>query len=101
MNTSNDTVEIKGSPAKLFGLLILGIGLTAACGAIVLGYIPVAPGSIRQFLAWVGLIFFGLILILIVYRLLNAKDVIVTITPEGIRDTRVAERIIPWSAVQR
>ena len=94
-------MEIRGSPAKLVGLLVLGIAMTAACAAIVLGYIPVRRGSIGEFFAWVGLIFFGLILILIAYRLMNAKDVVVTISQEGIRDTRVAERIIPWSAVEK
>lgn len=101
MTNAAQTMEIQGSPAKLIGLFILGIALTAACAAIVLGYIPVTPGSLRQFLAWTGLIFFALILVLIAYRLLTVKDAVVTITPQGIRDTRVAERIIPWSAVQK
>lgn len=99
MRDTAPTMEIQGSPAKLVWLLILGVAMTAACAAIVLGYIPVAPGSIRQLFAWVGLIFFGLCLALIVWRLMNAKDVVVSITPEGISDKRVAERMIPWSAV--
>ncbi len=101
MTNAAPTMEIQGSPAKLVWLLVLGIAMTAACAAIVLGYIPVRAGGIGEFSAWVGLIFFGLILVLIVWRLMNAKDVVVTITQEGIRDTRVAERIIPWSAVQK
>jgi hypothetical protein len=95
------TMEIKGSPAKLLGLLALGILMTAACALIVFGYIPVAAGSLRQFLVWAGLVFFALMTVLILYRLTKASDVLVTITPDGILDTRVAARIIPWSAVQK
>jgi hypothetical protein len=92
------TMEIQGSPAKLAGLFFLGILMTAASAFVALGGIA-RPGSYIEFLGWAGVVFFGAVLALIVYRLLNPKVVLVTITPEGILDTRVAERIIPWSAV--
>jgi hypothetical protein len=98
MPQTAQTMEIQGSPAKLVGLFFLGILMTAASAFVALGGIT-RPGSYIEFLGWAGVVFFGAVLALIVYRLLNPKVVLVTITPEGILDTRVAERIIPWSAV--
>jgi hypothetical protein len=100
MNDVSSTVEIKGSPAKLIGLLFGGILMTALCGMIVIGYIPVIAGSLRQFLSWVGLVFFAACTFLIASRLLRASSTVVTLSPEGILDTRVAERPIPWNAIQ-
>jgi hypothetical protein len=100
MSQTEQVLEIQGSPAKLLGLLALGILMTGACALIVLGYIPVAAGSLRQFLAWVGLVFFALMTIIIVSRLRRVSDTVVTLSPEGIVDTRVAERVIPWAAIQ-
>jgi hypothetical protein len=100
MNTSSETIEIKGSPAKLLGLVAIGILMTGACAMIVFGYIPVAGGSLRQFLVWVGLPFFGLCTLLAASRLLRASNTVVTLSPEGILDTRLSQRPIPWSAIQ-
>jgi hypothetical protein len=47
----------------------------------------------------VGVAFFGLCTWGILRRLLNASGPVVTLSPEGIRDTRVAKEPIPWSAV--
>jgi hypothetical protein len=100
MPQTAQTLEIQGSPAKLVGLLFLGVLMTAASAYAALGGIA-RPGSYIEFIAWVGVVFFGAILALIVYRMFNAKDVLVTITPEGILDKRVAARIIPWAAVRK
>jgi hypothetical protein len=45
--------------------------------------------------------FFGAFLALIVYRFFNAKEVLVTITGEGILDKRVAARIMLWATVRK
>ena len=37
---------------------------------------------------------------MVIWTLLTARGPVVTITPEGIRDTRIAADVIPWSAVQ-
>jgi hypothetical protein len=100
MEITEGTVEIKGSPAKLLGLVAIGILMTGACALVVFGYIPVAAGSLRQFLVWVGMPFFGLCTLLAASRLLRASDTVVTLSPEGLLDTRLSQRPIPWSAIQ-
>jgi hypothetical protein len=100
MSQTVQTLEIQGSPAKLAGLLFLGILMTAASAFVALGGIA-RPGSYIEFIGWVGVAFFGAILALIVYRFFNAKEVLVTITDEGILDKRVAARTIPWAAVRK
>jgi hypothetical protein len=100
MFQTDQIIEIQSSPGKLIGLLFLGVLMTAASAFVALGGIA-QPGSYIEFIGWVGVVFFGAILGLIVYRMFNAKDVLVTITPEGILDKRVAARIIPWAAVRK
>jgi hypothetical protein len=85
---------------KLISLLCLGVLMTAASGYTAFGGVA-PPGSYIEFIGWAGIVFFGAMLALIVYRLFNSKDVVVTITPEGILDTRIAARIIPWTAVRK
>jgi hypothetical protein len=100
MENLSNSVEIKGSPAKLIGLLAIGIALTVLCAMVAFGYIPVRAGSFRQFLIWVGLVFFGLGSLVIASRLLRASNTVVTLSQEGLWDTRLSERPIPWSAIQ-
>jgi hypothetical protein len=100
MSQTAQTIEIQGSPAKLAGLAFLGVLLIAASAFVAFGGV-VPPGSYVEFIGWAGVVFFGAMLALIVYRLFNAREVLVTITPEGILDKRVAARVIPWSAVRK
>jgi hypothetical protein len=100
MDTANGTIEIKGSPAKLLGLFAIGIVMTGLSGMIAFGAIPVRAGSYAQFMGWVGLLFFGLCTLVAASRLLRASNTVVTLSPEGLLDTRLSERPIPWSAIQ-
>lgn len=100
MESHNSVVEIKGSPAKLTGLLFLGVIMTALSGMIVWGTIPVRAGSLGQFMGWAGLLFFGLCTLVIGSRLMTSSKTIVTLSPSGYLDTRLSERPIPWAAIQ-
>ncbi len=101
MDATHTTVEIKGSPMKLIGLVLTGILLTAASGAIAVGTIPVRAGNLlAQPVGWVGLVFFGAGTLLIGWRFLKSSKTVVTLSPDGILDTRVSERPIPWAAIQ-
>jgi hypothetical protein len=100
METTVGTIEIKGSPAKLLGLFALGILMTLACALVTFGYIPVTAGSLRQFLIWVGVVFFGLGTLVAGSRLMRASDTVVTLSPNGLLDTRLSQRPIPWGAIQ-
>ncbi len=100
MNLNSETIEIKGSPAKLVGLVVLGIIMTGASGMIAFGIIPNVDGSFIQFIGWFGLLFFGACLLVAVSRFFASSKTVVTLSPEGLLDTRVAQKPIPWSEMQ-
>jgi hypothetical protein len=82
------------------GLLGIGIALTALSAAIAIDWIR-GGGLLIKLLMYVGVAFFGLCTIIAAWRLFTERGPVVTITPAGIRDTRVAPELIPWSAVKR
>jgi hypothetical protein len=94
----SDVMEIKGSRMKLIGLLAIGMLMTALSAALAFRWFPVAPSSVAW--GWVGLAFFGLCTALCVWRLLTAGRTVVTITPHGIKDVRLAADAVPWRAIQ-
>jgi hypothetical protein len=99
---SPQVIEIEGSPAKLLGLLGLGVLMTALSAAIAIPLLPdFRPNVIQQFVCYFGAIFFGACTVVIAWRLVTASGAVVTITPQGIRDTRVAAEFIPWRAVRK
>src|SRR5262249_14816964 len=95
------TVEIRGSPIKLIGLVGLGALATAGAASLAFRWLPgIGAGSFAEFIGYCGLLFFGLCTAMAFWRLLKANQTVVTITPRGIKDVRVAAEIIPWSAVR-
>ena len=97
INTTR-THDFRGSRAKLAGLIVLGIGMTALSLWIVIAGIA-APGSLGQLAGYIGALFFSAATAIAVYRLLTARKAVLTIAPEGIRDVRVADAFIPWTAI--
>lgn len=94
-------VEISASRFKLVLLTIAGIVMTVGSGLLAFRIIPrVMPGSYGEFVGWVGLIFFGLCTLLVVWRFFTAQGVVLTLNADGIRDTRISDKLIPWSAVR-
>jgi hypothetical protein len=93
-----DMMEIKGSPAKLVGLLALGLLMTGLSAAFALGRLPGPPSAVA--VGWLGLLFFGLCTVICLWRLLTAGRTVVTITSLGIKDVRVAANVVPWSGVR-
>jgi hypothetical protein len=92
------TVEIESSPAKLVVLLAMGLLLTA--GGIAILILPVLDhGTFRALLVYLGVLFFAFCTLLAAWRLVMTRGPVITITPDGIRDTRVAPQFIPWTAV--
>jgi hypothetical protein len=100
------TLEIESSPAKLFVLFGLGVLMTAvSVAAAVMPADMLSHGVFAREEAlvagWFGTVFFGLCTVVPLWRLFTARGPVITISPEGIRDTRVAAAFIPWSAITR
>jgi hypothetical protein len=97
-----DVVEIKTSAPRTLGLIFLSILLTAFSAAIALDVLPGERiGLVHRALGIVGVLFFGLGTAAWLWRHLGRRGVVLTISREGVRDTRIAPEMIPWSAVRR
>ena len=102
------TVEIKGSSAKLIGLGVMGIGMTALCAGI--GYVAfhsVEHTPYDQYarlgiiaVGIFGTLFFGWTTQIAIARFLSAGKTMVTLNRQGIHDKRVSERPIPWESIE-
>jgi hypothetical protein len=93
-------LEISQSPWRMIRLAVVGVALTALSASIAFRLLPnLQPDLFQQFIGYVGIVFFGLCTGILVWRLLTVRGAVVTITPEGIRDTRIAPELIPWSAI--
>jgi hypothetical protein len=94
-------VEIEASPVKLLGIAVISVVLTALSTAAALRAFPkIQPGSFAEFSGYVGMLFFGACTLFAVWKALTTHGPVVTITREGIRDSRIATELIPWSAVK-
>jgi hypothetical protein len=102
MTTTHDTsrtIEIEGSPAKLILLSVLGLVMTGASLFVVL-YPPLRTDIMAQIVGYFGTLFFGLCTLIGFVRLVRAGRPVVTISPLGIQDVRVASETIPWAAIK-
>jgi hypothetical protein len=100
MVDSRRSVEIEGSPVRMLGLAVLGFLMTALSAAVALHAFPnVPPGSFAEFAGYAGTVFFGACTVLGLWRAFTTDGPVVTIAPDGIRDSRVAAELILWSAV--
>jgi hypothetical protein len=97
-----DVVEIKTSAPRTLGLIGLSMLLTAFSAAIALDALPGEHIDIvsRAF-GIAGVLFFGLGTVAWLWRHLRSDGTVLTISREGIRDTRIAPETIPWSAVRK
>jgi len=94
-------VEIRSSPTKTTGLIVGAIGMTAGSASMAFRVLPgIDAGSFGEFVGYVGLVFFGLCTVLIFWRFLTTRGPVVTMDVQGICDTRIAKKVIPWSAVR-
>lgn len=93
-----EAVEFASSPLKL--LLLTGAGIVMTAASALLALRIGGPGSYAEFVGYVGLTFFGLGTLLLVWRLFTGRGVAVTLNSEGLRDARISEKVIPWSVVR-
>lgn len=91
-------MELKARHAKrTVGLLFFFCGLFVAGGAVIC--MATAPYSLGWWAGFFGASFFALGGVIFVRRLIDSRDAL-TISVRGVLDTRVADRIIPWSAIR-
>lgn len=98
----SEVIEIRQSPLKALGLLAAGVLMTLMCLAIVLGWLDGRPpDAVTLAVCWLGVLFFGLGTAIAAWRLATTgTGPVVTLSPAGIRDIRIAPETIPWAAVR-
>lgn len=95
------TLELLHSPLKMFGALVGGALMTALSLLFVLPVFPqLGSDPVTHAVGIVGTLFFGLCTLMIVRQWFTLQAV-VTLSPAGLRDVRVAREFIPWSAIER
>ncbi len=96
------TIEIEASPGKLLlvavgSLIFVIFGLAMALGSVHAKY----PDIVVRLIGWFAVAFFGLCFVVALSRLFTQHGPVVTISRDGIRDTRIVAEFIPWRAIQR
>jgi hypothetical protein len=95
-------LEISRSPWRTVGLMAAGLLLTALSASVAFHLLPDRrAGLYEQFISYVLVALFAQWTFIIAWRSLTVGGAVVTVTPEGIRDTRVAAELIPWTAIER
>lgn len=95
------TLGIKASPRKLTVLALSGIAMTAVSAVTAFALLPgEAPSLFERGLCAIGAVFFAFCTAVAFWRLATERGAVVTLAPDGIRDTRLASETIPWSAVR-
>ena len=97
MDILDQRLEIKGAPQKLLGLLALGAVMVAASLAVAVG--AVRASSFQQMIGWVGVVFFGGVMVLLAGRLIGAKRPLIVLDRDGLWDRRVTRQPVPWSEI--
>jgi hypothetical protein len=92
------TIDIARAPEELFLLMAFGVAMTAGSGALAFGLVPDDAMFLRA-LGVIGLVVFALCTLAVARELLGPSGSVITMSPQGIRDTRIAAETIPWSAV--
>ena len=88
------TIEIRQSPWEMLKMLAIGIGFIAT--SIFIAY----QGNFFYLTIGIfGVVFFGALTLYVLWRLLTQMGTVVTVSPTGIRDKRIAADMVPWSAI--
>jgi hypothetical protein len=95
------TIEFDASPTRLLTLLAFSGMSTAIAAALAFRLLPNLPNDPTVVSAgYTGLVFFTFCAAVAVWRLLAQRGPVVTVSPAGLRDVRVAAEPIPWRAIK-
>ena len=82
-------------------LVVLGVFMTGISLAIALGLFgELRAGDFMIYIAWFGVAFFGLALFGAIRSMMTMNGVVVTLSPQGIRDIRISKEPIPWADIR-
>jgi hypothetical protein len=95
------TIEFHASPTRLLTLLAFSGFSMAIAATLALRLLPNLPDDPAVVSAgYTGLAFFTFCAAVAVWRLLAQRGPMVTVSPAGLRDVRVAAEPIPWRAIK-
>ena len=95
------TIEFYASPTRVLTLLSFSVMSTAIAAALAFRLFPNVPNDPATVSAgYSGLAFFGFCAAVALWRLYAQRGPIVTVSPAGLRDVRVAKEPIPWRAIK-
>lgn len=95
------TYSFRQSPWRMAGLVLAGLVMTGAAAILAFGMIDTSRmGGLAPVVGFVGLIFFGAATCMVAWRIVALRGPVLTLSPEGLRDVRVAAESIPWPAVE-
>lgn len=99
---TSQTYAFSSSPWKILAMLLGCIAFMVASVLMITGVIDgIRLGLRADTVGWIGLGVFGLFGLFILWRLLTMRGPVLTVSPKGLLDIRVAAKIIPWGAVER
>ena len=104
MIDTSQTIEISHSKPKLILLVALGVLMTAgAAWVLTLDFGPEESAKAWkvQAVSIIGVPFFLWCTLVAIQRLFAADRPVVTLTPAGFLDTRVAAKMVAWAAVEQ
>ena len=82
-------------------LLLLVVCAVLFALSLAVGLFPnVADGGFKQFVGWLGAVFFGLGFLIWIGRALKMGQATLSLSPQGFRDVRLSPDWVPWSAVE-
>ena len=95
------TIEFHASPSRLLTLLAFSAMSTGVAAVLAFRLFPNLPSDPAVVSAgYSGLVFFSFCAAVAIWRLLAQRGAVVTLSPAGLRDVRVAAEPIPWRAVK-
>lgn len=95
------TIQFHASPTRLLTLLAFSAMSTAIAAALAFRLFPNMPSDPSAVSAgYSGVVFFSFCTAVAIGRLLAQRGPIVTLSPAGLRDVRVAKEPIPWRAIK-
>jgi hypothetical protein len=95
------TIEFHASPTRLLTLLsfsAMSMGIPAALAFRLFPNLPNDPAVVSA--GYSGLVFFSFCAAVAIWRLMSQRGPMITVSPSGLRDVRVAAEPIPWRAIR-